>query len=141
VCGYIDGDGDTYLFLTSFGKSTGPVLIGQHRLYIKKQQPLVYRKRTGSRRGCHYLGQSEASAHFRLGSATIIDDLTFEWPNGFVATCNNVEISKTLRINSDTATTITFCDPGQTNSTESPTVLLGTFGIGAGSGLYLEAAQ
>ncbi|MCG8404906.1 MAG: CRTAC1 family protein [Phycisphaerales bacterium] len=48
--------------------------------------------------GSNYLSQSEMSAHFGLGSATVIDELRVEWTNGDVTTMANVPADQTLTI-------------------------------------------
>jgi hypothetical protein len=48
--------------------------------------------------GCHYLSQSEASAHFGLGSATIVDEVQITWPGGRTTTLSNVPANQTLHI-------------------------------------------
>jgi hypothetical protein len=49
--------------------------------------------------GCsHYLSQSELSAHFGLGGATIVDELRVDWPNGDVSIMTNVAVNQTLTI-------------------------------------------
>lgn len=46
----------------------------------------------------HYLSQSEISAHFGLGDASIIDEIRVEWTDGSVTTMNNVSANQTLTI-------------------------------------------
>lgn len=48
--------------------------------------------------GGHYLTQSELSAHFGTGSATVIDELKAEWPDGVVTQRFGVPADQTLRI-------------------------------------------
>ncbi len=48
--------------------------------------------------GGHYLTQSELSAHFGTGSATVIDELKVEWPDGVVTQRFGVPADQTLRI-------------------------------------------
>ena len=45
-----------------------------------------------------YLGNSENVAHYGLGSATTIDEIRVEWPNGFTTTMNDVAINQRLTI-------------------------------------------
>jgi hypothetical protein len=46
----------------------------------------------------HYLTQSELSAHFGLGPATIVDELRVEWPGGAVTTIENVPVNQTITV-------------------------------------------
>lgn len=46
----------------------------------------------------HYLSQSEISAHFGLGNATIIDELTITWANGSTTTVANLPVNQTITI-------------------------------------------
>ncbi|MCA9254144.1 MAG: CRTAC1 family protein, partial [Phycisphaerales bacterium] len=48
--------------------------------------------------GSNYLSQSEMSAHFGLGTATVIDELRVEWTNGDVTIMNNVAADQTITI-------------------------------------------
>ena len=49
--------------------------------------------------GCnHYLSQSELSAHFGLGSATTVDELRVDWPDGTVSIMENVAVNQTLTV-------------------------------------------
>ncbi len=47
---------------------------------------------------CNYQSVSEFSAHFGLGSSTVIDELLIEWPNGVVTTMNNVAANQNMTI-------------------------------------------
>ncbi len=46
----------------------------------------------------HYLTQSELSAHFGLGQATMVDELRVEWPDGTLTTMENVPINQTITV-------------------------------------------
>ncbi|MEZ4866226.1 MAG: CRTAC1 family protein [Caldilineaceae bacterium] len=46
----------------------------------------------------NYLSQSELSAHFGLGSASVADEVRVEWPNGEVTTLTNIDLNQTLTI-------------------------------------------
>ena len=46
--------------------------------------------------GCHYLTQSELSAHFGLGAATVVDELVVQWPDGEKTRLANVGVGQTL---------------------------------------------
>ncbi|MCA9219712.1 MAG: ASPIC/UnbV domain-containing protein, partial [Planctomycetales bacterium] len=48
--------------------------------------------------GSNYLSQSEMSAHFGLGTATVVDELRVEWTNGDVTIMNNVPADQTFTI-------------------------------------------
>ncbi|HPF40319.1 MAG TPA: FG-GAP-like repeat-containing protein [Phycisphaerae bacterium] len=48
--------------------------------------------------GSNYLSQSEMSAHFGLGTATVVDELRVEWTNGDVTVMNNVAADQTITI-------------------------------------------
>lgn len=48
--------------------------------------------------GCNYLSQSELSAHFGLGSATVIDELRVFWPNGRETVYHDVAANQRLLI-------------------------------------------
>jgi len=53
---------------------------------------------------------SEISAHFGLGSATIVDELKIEWPNGDVTLLNNLAVNQTLtHVKSAVSTTVNYC--------------------------------
>jgi hypothetical protein len=53
--------------------------------------------------GSNYLSQSELSAHFGLGSATAIDRLRIDWPDGRVTEKRNLAINQTIRVSPCTA--------------------------------------
>ncbi len=48
--------------------------------------------------GNNYLSQSELSAHFGLGAATVIDELTVQWTNGATTTLTSVAVDQQLTI-------------------------------------------
>jgi len=48
--------------------------------------------------GSNYLSQSELSAHFGLGGASTIDQLTVEWPNGQDTVLTDVPVNQTMTI-------------------------------------------
>lgn len=48
--------------------------------------------------GSNYLSNSELSAHFGLGAATVVDTLRVEWPDGQVTTLTNVPVDQTLTV-------------------------------------------
>ncbi len=49
--------------------------------------------------GCsHYLSQSELSAHFGLGAASIVDELRVEWANGAVTVLNGLAADQSMTI-------------------------------------------
>jgi len=48
--------------------------------------------------GSNYLSQSEMSAHFGLGTATVIDELTVEWTNGDVTVLEDVPANQTMTV-------------------------------------------
>ena len=48
--------------------------------------------------GSNYLSQSELSAHFGLGSASTVDEVRVEWPNGSVTTLTDVAADRTLTV-------------------------------------------
>jgi hypothetical protein len=48
--------------------------------------------------GGHYLTQSELSAHFGTGSATVQDELVVEWPDGVSRHRHGVPVDRTLCI-------------------------------------------
>lgn len=48
--------------------------------------------------GSNYLSQSEMTAHFGLGTATVIDELVVEWTNGDVTTLQDVPANQSLTI-------------------------------------------
>jgi hypothetical protein len=48
--------------------------------------------------GSNYLSQSELSAHFGLGDATLVTQLVIEWPNGTNSVRKNVAINQTITI-------------------------------------------
>ncbi|HIG12031.1 MAG: CRTAC1 family protein [bacterium] len=48
--------------------------------------------------GCHYLTQSELSAHFGLGTANVIDEMIVEWPDGTNKSVQNVRVNRTMRV-------------------------------------------
>ncbi|MEC9374294.1 MAG: FG-GAP-like repeat-containing protein [Planctomycetota bacterium] len=48
--------------------------------------------------GSNYLSQSEQSVHFGLGTASVIDELRIDWPNGRVSTFTNVAVNQVMTI-------------------------------------------
>lgn len=57
------------------------------------------KERINTINGCSsYLGSSELSAHFGLGSAALIDEVRIEWANGLVTTMREVEANQHLVI-------------------------------------------
>lgn len=48
--------------------------------------------------GANYLSQSEMSAHFGLETATLIDEIRVDWPNGTSTTLFDVPVNQTLTI-------------------------------------------
>lgn len=48
--------------------------------------------------GSNYLSQSEMSAHFGLGTASVVDELRVEWTNGDVTVMNDVPADQTMTI-------------------------------------------
>lgn len=48
--------------------------------------------------GTNYLSQSELSAHFGLGSASVIDELVVEWSTGMTTTLTDVPVNQTMTI-------------------------------------------
>ncbi|MFQ5423254.1 MAG: CRTAC1 family protein [Phycisphaerae bacterium] len=48
--------------------------------------------------GCNHLSQSEMSAHFGLGTASIIDQVRIEWTNGDVTLLDHVATNRTLTL-------------------------------------------
>ncbi len=53
--------------------------------------------------GSNYLSQSEMSAHFGLGAATVVDEVRVEWSNGEITTLTNVATDQTLTISGSPA--------------------------------------
>lgn len=53
--------------------------------------------------GCTYIGQSEATAHFGLGTASIIDSLTIVWNNGRTTQIRDLPTNQTY--------TLHYCPP------------------------------
>ncbi len=51
--------------------------------------------------GSNYLSQSELSAHFGLGAATIIDELRVDWSNGMQTVLANVSANQTITVAAD----------------------------------------
>jgi enediyne biosynthesis protein E4 len=48
--------------------------------------------------GNSFMGTSELSAHFGLGSATVVDQLKINWPNGTGTTLLNVPVNQTITV-------------------------------------------
>lgn len=48
--------------------------------------------------GDNFLSCSELSVHFGLGTATIVDELLIEWPNGQLTTLTNVAANQSLTV-------------------------------------------
>ena len=53
--------------------------------------------------GNNYLSASELSAHFGLGAATSVDELTIEWANGEVTTLSGVAADQTITVSPQNA--------------------------------------
>lgn len=53
----------------------------------------------------HYLSQSEISAHFGLGDATIIDEVKVTWADGSTTLLTNVNVNQTLMVIANPLTT------------------------------------
>ena len=53
----------------------------------------------------HYLSQSEISAHFGLGDATMIDEVKVMWADGSTTTMTNVPVNQTLMVIANPYTT------------------------------------
>jgi hypothetical protein len=66
-------------------------------------------------RGATYLGQSQNLAHFGLGSATDVDVLTVEWPDGTTTVWNDVPANQSITISPGTAGA-----PGESSDPELP---------------------
>ncbi len=62
--------------------------------------------------GSNFLSQSELSAHFGLGPASVVDELRVRWPDGRTDIWNTVAADRTLEIRSCTAD---FNDDGTVN--------------------------
>lgn len=58
--------------------------------------------------GDNYLSKSELSAHFGIGSATVVDELRVEWPNGTVDVLLNVPVNQTITVAASCGTLSTF---------------------------------
>jgi len=74
---------------------------------------------------------SEISAHFGLGSASLVDQLEIEWPNGDLTVMNNIAVNQTITVVKSSACPITmnYC-VAATNSTGSGGVM-GSHGSGS----------
>jgi len=48
--------------------------------------------------GASFLGTSECSAHFGLGSATVADQIEVRWPNGTITVLENASINRSITI-------------------------------------------
>ncbi len=48
--------------------------------------------------GTSMIGQEPAEAHFGLGSATMVDSVTIEWPNGAQDILDNVDVNQVLTV-------------------------------------------
>jgi hypothetical protein len=48
--------------------------------------------------GATYLARSQPVAHFGLGTATVVDELRVEWPNGAVTTLANVAADQIMTV-------------------------------------------
>ncbi len=51
--------------------------------------------------GSNYLSQSELSAHFGLGAATVIDQLQVDWTNGMQTILTDVPVNQTITVGAD----------------------------------------
>ncbi len=65
------------------------------KVRIRLGQQHYYRYMDG---GCNYLSQSELTAHFGLGEATVVDEIKAYWGNGTVTTLGNVAANQTLTL-------------------------------------------
>lgn len=74
--------------------------------------------------GTNYLSNSELSAHFGLGAATIVDTLSVTWPDGQVTTLSNVPADQTMTIRAPaTAACSAPVGPGCSGTNGVPTLL------------------
>ena len=70
-------------------------------------------------RGATYLGQSQLVAHFGLGSASDVDQLTIEWTNGTTTVLNDVPANQII-----TASPSITGAPGESSSPSTPTPMM-----------------
>lgn len=90
--------------------------------------------------GSNYLSASELSAHFGLGAATQVDELTIEWTNGEITVLTNVAADQTLTITPpNAAVDLGFGKVGGNNRTAALS-LCGTLATGDGATLALAWA-
>ena len=68
--------------------------------------------------GSNYLSQSELSAHFGLGTTTIVDTVRVRWSNGSVTTLTDVAVDQTLTVTAGSADSI-FTDGFESGSTSA----------------------
>ncbi|MFO0826640.1 MAG: FG-GAP-like repeat-containing protein [Phycisphaerales bacterium] len=83
------------VFLTNQGSSTIPPFGLGSKVRVKIGAVTLMRSIDG---GCTHLGTPEFSAHFGLGTATTIDELKIEWPNGTDSIYTNIAANQTLTI-------------------------------------------
>ncbi|MEM7166254.1 MAG: FG-GAP-like repeat-containing protein [Planctomycetota bacterium] len=82
------------VFLNTAGTSLAPNGVGS-RVRVRALGVQQVRSVDG---GCNYLSQSELSAHFGLGAATMAQEVRVEWSNGIVTALDNVAVDQTLTI-------------------------------------------
>jgi hypothetical protein len=94
-----NGNTNGWLKIILKGVQSNPDGIGA-KILLRAGGKKQFREYTGQ----HYMAQNHVPIHFGLGTATIIDSLTIQWPSGTRQTLRHPAINQTLTITEGTST-------------------------------------
>ena len=81
--------------------------------------------------GISFLGTSELSAHFGLGSATSVDEIKLTWTDGTVTTLHDIAVNQTLTLTPESSDCISDLDGSGSVNAADLALLLGGWGSGS----------
>lgn len=94
--------------------------------------------------GSSYISQGELSAHFGLGSATVVDEVRVEWPNQTTTVLFGLPANQTLEVQPDGSFTTYFvrndCNQDGAVNLVDVVYLLGNLFLSAGAPILCEDA-